>query len=144
MKTLLLVLVLCVALVSTAAGFDYDRLVQQVEELTKRIEVLESRYMEQPKVSGMFTGQGNSCTMPFTVARSPWTLELETNSTKLARTGIGINIYTANTSTHMGGVGFDLCENVTYGKTAVYIKPGRYYLKIDTGYYIQWAIDVED
>lgn len=137
-------IVMLVVLLSSswpALASSYGELEQQLQELTKRVEVLESWFVEQATDS--FTGQGSSQTMPFTITESPWTISWRTESTMMARPPFWINVCTANTSTCMGSYGGAISENTTTGRTVSYIPAGTYYFSVNSDYWISWTISID-
>ncbi|KKN74213.1 hypothetical protein LCGC14_0392990 [marine sediment metagenome] len=140
MKYLLAILATIALLLFTGAS---DGLTTQVLDLTKRVEVLESYLPQQLVVSGKFTGQGNSQTSTFTVSHTPWLIKWSTHIPIKARTTFTVYIHDPESRKEVGGYGFQIGEDTTTGQTYSYLPAGTYYLKIDTGGYVQWGIDIK-
>ena len=143
MKRIILTALLIITILSLGAS---EGLAGQVADLAERVERLEAMFeTQQPhgNLSGQFTGTGCTQTSTFTVSKSPWKIEWEALVTRKASTNLGIHVYSATDSTYADGFGFRVSQGRTSGEAYSYLPPGRYYFKIDTGGYVEWAIDVK-
>ena len=141
MKWWLLAVVAVLLLLPTQI-YAEDNLDEQVASLTKRVEVLESYLPQQLLVDGEFTGQGNTRTKPFTIHKTPWLAKWETYMPRKGGTTFTIFVCNPKTGSTVDGYGFQISENITTGQSWFYTPAGTYYLRIDTGGYIQWAVNI--
>lgn len=150
-KIIALLLILALSLSSIAATYTYSELEVKVLELEQRIEALEARFTPAKNVGGMFSGQGNSQTLPFTVTSVPWELRWQAELSVAGSCPFGGNIYNINTDNgtiirHVGNIGSYTIHggDVRTGRTYIYYPAGTYYLDVSTTSQISWDIWIDD
>lgn len=121
----------------------------QIQELTRRIEVLESQVSSESDLPSdglpTFTGQGNTQTFPFTVSEAPWKLDWRTDMKVAGGTTFNIFVHDPSKSSvgrknQITGYGFYISGGIQTGEVVSYLPANDYYLRIDTGSYVTWEI----
>ena len=154
MKRYITITILIFALLLPSTAMAQDNFAEQIAELFSRIEAIEAKLTtpeysnDAPPVTSVtpiFSGQGNTYTMPFTVSSYPWRIEWQTEMLVSGGVNFDLELFDATKTTmnRVKGFGSYVSGNQT-GETVAYVLPGQYYFYVNTGYFVKWNIQVTD
>ena len=114
---------------------------KRIERLESRVSQLEGRTTTQPKITGGFSGQGNSQTRPFTVTSTPFEITYSAN-TSGGSGPFSFWVVYPETGATAAGFGWYVKSDGVSGTTMCYVKPGTYYIQVSTRNSISWNIKI--